>query len=127
MRKDYIEAKFYKTQSNRDVVVDEIRCLAERDRKIIGGDIRLAQKRFPLGAPIVKPLGKGLYEVRSTISGPREFRCLFFHSSLSDCLIFVHAFVKKSQATPKPAIELARARIAEVQKIEVERGNDNSR
>jgi phage-related protein len=104
---------FYQTPNGREVVLDEIRILDKRDKITIGEDIKVAQMRFPKGAPVVKPMGQGLYEIRSTISGPREFRCLFFHSSKEKCLVIVHAFIKKTKATPALAIKLARTRITD--------------
>jgi phage-related protein len=108
-----LEVVFFESASGREVVLEVLRGLSKDDKLIVGEDIRVAQKRFPLGAPIVKPMGRGLYEVRSTISGSREFRCLFFHSSKDKALIVVHAFVKKTRSTPALDVALARKRIKE--------------
>jgi phage-related protein len=105
------EVVFYQTANGRDIVLDEIRALEKKDKITVGEDIKVAQMRFPKGAPIVKPMGQGLYEIRSTISGPREFRCLFFHSSKEKALVIVNAFIKKTRSTPAAAIKLARTRM----------------
>jgi phage-related protein len=102
---------FYKTASGRDIVLEEIKALNKKDKVTVGEDIKVAQMRFPKGAPVVKPMGQGLYEIRSTISGPREFRCLFFHSSKEKSLVIVNAFIKKTRSTPIAAIKLARSRM----------------
>lgn len=105
---------WYKTPSGREVVRDCVRDLSESDREIIGEDLLLAQMRFPKGAPIVKALGAGLYEVRSTISGKREFRIIMVYDPSENALVVVHAFVKKSQKTPLSDLRLAKARASEI-------------
>jgi len=42
--------------------------LPKEDKKIIGADIKLVEYGWPIGMPVCKPLGGGLYEVRSNIS-----------------------------------------------------------
>ena len=51
--------------------------------------------------------GRGLYEVRSSLSGNREARLVFFHDSGAQALVVVHGFLKKTQKTPKSDIDLA--------------------
>ena len=101
---------FYKTAAGNQVVLEFIRCLDPGDRKIIGEDLRTVQLAFPIGLPVCDSLGDGLWEVRSTLSGPREARLIFFHSKSHAALVVVNAFIKKSQATPQAAIKLAKRR-----------------
>ena len=105
---------WYKTGSGKKVVRDAIDTLSKSDKAIVGGDLWLAQLRFPKGAPIVKPLGLGLYEVRSSISDKREYRCIFVYHAAENALVVVHAFVKKSQKTPSHDLQLAKTRAKEV-------------
>lgn len=105
---------WYKTTSGREVVLEAIKELSKADRQIVGEDLGVAQLRFPKGAPVVKPLGAGLYEVRSTISGKREHRCIFVYDSDEDAFVIVHAFVKKAQKTPLADLKLAKARAKEI-------------
>jgi phage-related protein len=105
---------WYKTESGRKVVLDAIGLLSKADKAIVGEDLWLAQTRFPKGAPIVKALGLGLYEVRSSISGKREYRCIFVYHGDQDALVVVHAFVKKTQKTPLHDLQLAKTRAKEV-------------
>ncbi len=78
------------------------------DRKIIGEDIKTLQDGFPIGMPLVRNLGNGLWEMRSTITGKRITRILFCHQG--DRLILLHGFIKKNQQTPKKDLDIAAKR-----------------
>src|SRR5208337_2758533 len=85
--------------------------LPREDQRVIGRDIAKVQFGWPIGLPVCRPLGKGLYEVRSSLPSGREARVLFgFHDGM---LIALTAFIKKSQATPADELELARRRLKE--------------
>ena len=61
--------------------------------------------------PLVRSLGKGLWELRSALDG-RIARLLFcFHERR---IVVLHGFVKKSQTTPKSELSLALSRMKEV-------------
>ena len=105
---------WYKSKSGTKIVRDAIDTLSKTDKAIVGEDLWLAQLRFPKGAPTVKPLGSGLYEVRSSISDRREYRCIFVYHAAENALVIVHAFVKKSQKTPLHDLQLAKTRAIEV-------------
>ncbi len=68
---------------------------------------------MPIGLPYSRSLGGGLWEVRSDISAGRTVRVLF--GIVGEQMVLLHAFVKKTQATPKGDLELARKRLKEVQ------------
>jgi phage-related protein len=104
---------WYKTATGNEVVRDAIRELSRADKLIVGEDLMVAQLRFPKGAPIVKAIGAGLYEVRSTISGKREFRCIFAYDPSENTLVVVHVFVKKTQKMPLSDMNLAKRRAKE--------------
>ena len=79
---------------------------------MIGRDIAKVQFGWPVGLPVCRPMGKGLYEVRSSLPSGREARVLFgFHGGM---LIALTAFIKKSQATPAAELESARRRPKEI-------------
>ena len=63
--------------------------------------------------PYCKPLGYGLYEVRSDISNQRIARLIFFIKASE--MILLHGFFKKTQKTPKPELDLAIKRKKEVE------------
>lgn len=59
--------------------------------------------------PLVKSLGAGLWEVRSSLAGGRIARVLFCVERGE--MVLLHAFFKKSQAAPVREIQLARLRM----------------
>jgi phage-related protein len=58
--------------------------------------------------PLVRSLGRDLWEVRSTLRGGRIARVIFCVQT--DRMVLLHGFVKKSQKTPPREIELALGR-----------------
>jgi phage-related protein len=106
-----LEVVFFSTQAGSEPVRDWLRELNKDDRIVIGGDLRTVQISFPLGMPLCRPLGDGLYEVRSRLPSRREARVLFSHEK--EGLILLHGFIKKSQKTPASELSLARKRRTE--------------
>ena len=67
---------------------------------------------WPIGMPLCRPLGKGLWEVRSDITDGRIARVLFcLHK---EQMVLLHAFIKKTQKTPPADIDLATRRRKEL-------------
>jgi hypothetical protein len=62
---------FYKTAAGVVVVREWLRSLPEADRNIIGRDLMRVQYRWPVGMPLCRPLGDGLWEVRSDLPSSR--------------------------------------------------------
>jgi phage-related protein len=82
--------------------------LPREDQRTIGHDIA----RVQFGLPVCRPMGKGLWEVRSSLPSKREARVLFgFHDGM---LIALTAFIKKKQTTPAGELALAQQRWKEV-------------
>jgi phage-related protein len=104
---------FYKSATGNDPVVDWFRDLNRPDRKRVGLDLLRVQENWPIGMPVCKLLGKGLWEVRSALSSNRISRVLFFMRDAEICV--VHGFIKKTQTTPQQELELARKRMKEMQ------------
>ncbi len=100
-----LPARFFRTQAGNEPVRDELKNLGPDDRKIVGDDIATAEYGWPIGMPICKPLGNGLYEIRSNISNGRIYRVIFCVSD--SCMVLLHSFVKKTQKTPKQDLDLA--------------------
>jgi phage-related protein len=62
--------------------------------------------------PLCRPLGGGLWEVRTTLPSRRIARLVFF---VDDGRIgVVHGFIKKTQKTPADDLEIARKRMKEM-------------
>ena len=72
-----IEAHFFKLISGKEPVREWLQDLDKEDRKTIGIDIKTVEFGWPIGMPVCKPLGRGLYEVRSTLKDARISRILF--------------------------------------------------
>ena len=102
-----IPVYFYQEISGKEPVREWLGILSINDRKIIGRDIRVIQIDWPVDGSLVKPLGGGLWEVRSRLEN-RIARVLFvFHEGT---IVLLHGFIKKTQKTPKQEIELAQKR-----------------
>lgn len=104
---------FYQTVAGRDVIKEWLRSFDKPDRAILGYDLKRIQIGFPMGLPLCRSLGGGLWEVRSSLGGNREVRMIFFHDAAHRALVVVHGFIKKSQKTPKAEIEIALRRMKE--------------
>lgn len=103
-----ITVAFFATESGAEPVRDWLLALAREDRKKIGGDIKAVEFGWPIGMPVCRPLGKGLYEVRTNLTN-RIARVLF--AIEDDKMVLLHGFIKKSQATPADDLDLARTRL----------------
>jgi phage-related protein len=103
-----IPVVFYRTPAHAEVVRDWLRGLDEADRNIIGQDLMRLQFRWPIGMPLCRPLGDGLWEVRSDLSSNRIARVFFCLTE--GRLVALHGIIKKTQKTPQADLDLARKR-----------------
>jgi phage-related protein len=103
-----IPVVFYRTPGGGDVVLDWLKGLAETERAIIGQDLMRVQFRWPVGMPLCRPLGDGLWEVRSDCPGNRIARLLF--SVVGSRIVVLHGFIKKTRKMPDDDMALARRR-----------------
>ena len=85
--------------------------MSDEDRRAIGYDIATAEFGWPIGMPTCRAMGQGLYEIRSNLAGNRISRVFF---CVADGHMVLHGMIKKTQATPKTDLDLARKRIEEV-------------
>ena len=104
-----LPARVYRSDSGRERVREWLKGLAAEDRKASGEDIKDVEFSWPLGMPLVRPLGRELWEVRSNLKRGRIARVLFCVEQGS--MVLLHGFIKKSQTTPAADLELARARL----------------
>jgi phage-related protein len=102
---------FYKTPAGGEVVLEWLRKLDAEDRRIIGQDLMRVQFRWPVGMPLCRPLGGGLWEVRSDLTSNRIARLMFCFADGK--LVVLYGFVKKTQKTPETDLRLARRRMSE--------------
>lgn len=106
-----IPVVFYRTPAGAEVVRDWLRGLDENDRTAIGQDLMRVQYRWPVGMPLCRAMGRGLWEVRSDLPGNRIARVLF--SVQQDRILVLHGFIKKTRKTPDGDLALARRRSRE--------------
>ncbi len=105
MTNKLIFVSFYKTDLGKEPVREWLKQLPQKDRKLIGTDIRSVEYGWPIGMPTCKAMGNGLYEVRTNLSSGQSARVLFcIHKSQ---MVLLHGFIKKTQKTPKKDLELA--------------------
>lgn len=107
-----IPIAFYRTVAGAEPVRDWLRSLSAEDRRIIGTDLAAVQVGWPIGMPLCRPLGSGLWEVRSNLSGNRIARLVFFVTE--GRIGVVHGFIKKTRKTPPADIALAQKRMKEM-------------
>jgi phage-related protein len=100
-----LPARFYRSDSGREPVREWLKKLVPEDRKIIGEDIKDVEFAWPIGMPLVRSLGHGLWEVRSNLTGGKIARVLF--SEEHGSMVLLNGFVKKTRQTPKQDLELA--------------------
>lgn len=103
-----LPARFYRSDSGREAVREWLQALEQQDRKVIGEDIKDVEFSWPIGMPLVRALGRELWEVRSNLPGGRIARVLFCVEH--EQMILLHAFIKKTRKTPQRDIELALTR-----------------
>ena len=70
-------AYFYRLDSGREPVREWLRELEPEDRKAIGEDVKDVELSWPIGMPLVRPLGRELWEVPSGLPRARIARVLF--------------------------------------------------
>ena len=99
---------FYRTAAGDEVVRNWLRGLNENDRNAIGQDLMRVQYRWPVGMPLCRAMGGGLWEVRSNLQGGRIARAMFSVQEVK--LVVLHGFTKKTQKTPDEDLALARKR-----------------
>jgi phage-related protein len=107
-----LPAAFYELPSGRAPVREWLKNLEKIDRKTIGEDIKDVEFSWPIGMPLCRPLGKGLWEVRSELTQGRIARVLFcIHEGR---MVLLHGFVKKTRKTPDTDLNLAVKRKKEI-------------
>jgi phage-related protein len=107
-----LPAYFHALPSGREPVREWLKSLSVDDRRIVGEDIKDVEFAWPIGMPLCRPLGKGLWEVRSTLTQGRIARTLFCEQAGK--MVLLHAFIKKTQKAPAADLELATRRMKEI-------------
>jgi phage-related protein len=103
-----VPAIFYRTVAGGEPVREWLKGLSREDRKRIGEDIKTVEFGWPIGMPVCKLLGDGVYEVRTGLAQNRIARVLFYIDRKSR-MVLLHGFMKKTRKTPNEDLELARS------------------
>jgi phage-related protein len=99
-----LPARFYRSDNGREPVREWLKGLEPDERRVLGEDIRDVEFSWPIGMPLVRSLGRELWEVRSNL--PHGIARIIFcveHGSM----VLLHGFIKKTQKTPQREIDLA--------------------
>ncbi len=76
-------------------------------------DLQRVQYRWPVGMPLCRALGDGLWEVRTNLPSKTTARVLICF--YDEVLVALHGFIKKTRATPDEDMKIARKRMKEVE------------
>jgi len=101
----------------KDVIFDEnarkiIKTFPKEIRLELGKYILQLQSGFKLDMPVSKAMStidKGAYEIRIK-DNDGNYRVFYYQKYITGILIF-HAFMKKTQKTPKKEIDIAKKRL----------------
>jgi phage-related protein len=100
-------AIFYRTEAGGEPVRAWLKALSLEDRKCIGEDIKTVEFGWPIGMPVCRPMGGGIYEVRSSLAQNRIARVLFYLDKKGR-MVLLHGFIKKTRKTADEDLQLAR-------------------
>jgi phage-related protein len=111
---DRIPLVFFRTSTGHEPVREWLKELPVEDRRAVGRDLERVQHRWPVGMPLARPLGKGLWEVRTSLASHRIARVIFcFHD---EELVALSGFIKKTQKTPQDELDIALSRKKELER-----------
>jgi phage-related protein len=110
-----VPALFYRTEAGGEPARDWLKGLSFEDRKRVGEDIKTVEFGWPIGMPVCRPLGEGIYEVRTSLGQNRIARVVFYIDGRGR-MVLLHGFIKKTQKTPREDLDLAKSNKAKHQK-----------
>ncbi len=112
----HISIVFFRMHSGIEPVRQWLLTLPPQDRKTIGVDLMKVEFGWPIGMPVCRPFGQGLWEVRSNLPSGRIARVLFCMTGGD--MYLLNGFIKTAQKTPPKELTIARSRQAEVMRNE---------
>ena len=105
---------FFRAAGGSEPVREWLKELDEAERQAIGKDLLRAQWRWPVGMPLCRPMGSGLWEIRTDLPTRKTARVLI--SLCRGHLVALHGFIKKTRATPDEDMAIARKRQKELER-----------
>jgi phage-related protein len=107
-----LPAFFYRSASGVEPVRQWLKDFSAEDRHKLGYDISIVEFGWPVGMPLCRALGAGLWEIRTSLTGGRIARIMFCVEG--GRIIILHGFIKKTEKAPQRELNLARQRQEEV-------------
>jgi phage-related protein len=86
-------------------VREGLKSLEAGARRKVGFDLKALEYGWPVGMPLCRSLGRGLWDLRSNLSDGRIARVIFCLHQTE--LVLLHGFIKKTRKAPPGEIELA--------------------
>jgi phage-related protein len=105
---------FFRNTAGAEPVREWLKGLDEAERQAIGKDLLRAQWRWPVGMPLCRPLGQGLWEIRTDLPTKRTARVLL--CVYREHLVALHGFIQKTRTTPDDDMATARKRQKELER-----------
>jgi phage-related protein len=104
---------FFQLTSGEEPVRKWLKALDTVDRQTIGRDLKTLQFGWPIGMPLVRLIGGGIWELRTNLTN-RIARVL---CAVDDgTVVLLNGFIKKQQETPKADLDLAIERHKELKR-----------
>jgi phage-related protein len=107
-----IDVVFFETPAGNQPALNWRKGLPRDDRSAVGQDLMRVQWRWPIGMPLCRNPGDGLWEVRSSLPNNRIARIIF--CSHAGELVARHGFIKNARKTPQDELDLALKRMKEL-------------
>jgi phage-related protein len=111
MKTPILNVYFYATELGQEPVRQWLKQLPHCDKRAIGEDIKTVQFGWPLGMPLVRHIGNGVWEVRCKLRNGIA-RVLFVMEG--NAMVLIHGFIKKDQKIPKADLDLAKDRVQQL-------------
>ena len=106
--KKLLIVRFFQESSGKEPVKAWLGKLTDADRVTIAEDLQTLQFGWPIGMPLARSLGRGLWEMRSRLD-TRISRIIFVVKNGE--IILLNGFIKKTQKTPTDELDLALGRL----------------
>src|SRR5450755_2356087 len=105
---------FFRTATGSEPVREWLKDLPQVERRAVGEDLLKAQWRWPVGMPLCRPMGSGIWEIRTDLPTRRTSRVLV--CVYREHLVALHGFIKKTRVTADEDLKVARMRLKELMK-----------
>jgi len=86
---------FFRTEQQAEPVRSWLKKLSAEEKLIIGTDLKTIQFSWPIGMPLVKHVGNGLWEARSSLPQGKISRILFIIHN--NTIVLLHEVLLKNR------------------------------